>query len=242
MSCRVNRNSTSNSEVKKFCGVCQKAGLSEREYTSHFTKSSPGPQGIVTCPTILNNECRICFQFGHFKSACPVLAEKERLQKKSDMQERRTNFKKQPIATLPIKDNRGGFSALFDSNSDSDSESDMIVVSGAKRTFAQASKPLNKPIKVEPKKEEWPALTSKPVVKQEPTEKLSFATVISNPAPVKKIENSRPNICGFKVLTTSKDGNLTETPLKKWTKFQNWADVESSDDEDDTEHIDNTAW
>jgi hypothetical protein len=75
-------------EQKKFCSVCQKAGKSEREYTSHFTKSVPGPKGIVICPTILFSECTFCHQRGHWANEdhCPALKEKKRMQKNMQTQ------------------------------------------------------------------------------------------------------------------------------------------------------------
>jgi len=51
---------------KKFCGVCHKKGLAESVYTSHYTKSVPGPKGIVVCPTILSAHCRYCDKTGHW--------------------------------------------------------------------------------------------------------------------------------------------------------------------------------
>ena len=71
-------------EQKKFCSVCHKAGKTEREYTNHFIKSTPGPNGIVICPTILSSECKFCFQRGHWASEehCPSLREKKKREKK----------------------------------------------------------------------------------------------------------------------------------------------------------------
>lgn len=63
----MNRFTTSE---KKLCGVCKKAGKSEKEYTSHFIKSVAGPNGIVVCPTILQNRCFKCNQMGHFSDHC----------------------------------------------------------------------------------------------------------------------------------------------------------------------------
>jgi len=55
---------------KKFCGVCKDAGKSKSEYTSHFIKSTPGPNGIVVCPTIIQNKCGKCNKYGHFTGHC----------------------------------------------------------------------------------------------------------------------------------------------------------------------------
>lgn len=73
-------------EKTKYCSVCHKAGKSEREYTSHFIKSIPGPNGIVICPTILSSECKFCFKLGHWASEeyCPALREKKKREKKEE--------------------------------------------------------------------------------------------------------------------------------------------------------------
>lgn len=238
MSVRINRNysrstpASTEKPVKKFCGVCQKAGLSEGEYTSHFTKSAAGPQGTVICPTILNNECSFCYQFGHFKSACPVIIERDRQEKKSEMYEKRAQHQKKPVVSAVVPVNRGRFSAL-DSDSDSESESFETPTKSVatKRTFTQA----NKPVKVE-KVEEWPALSTKRVNEVGTTDKPSFATVISTPAPV-KVAQSGPNICGFTVI--SKTGTVHKPSNKKDYFRSNWADDSDSDDDD---YEDNTAW
>jgi len=215
--------------VKKHCGVCQKAGRSESEYTSHFTKSVPGPQGIVTCPTILCNECSYCYERGHFKSACPQLAVKEKMQKRSGYQEKSVTSqkKKSELPIIPV--GRGGFSAL--AASDSDSEEDRTI--GKKRTFAKID-----PV---PVKEAWPALatTAVPVKPEKP----SFASVISAPAPVKKEDTSRPNICGFTVLTKGGAKPVAPAPVyyerNEAEKVayarakKSWAESDSDDDEDE---------
>ena len=64
-------------QKKTFCKVCFDANKSEEEYTSHFLKDRPGPDGKVVCPTLLSTECRYCHEHGHFKSHCPVLEERK---------------------------------------------------------------------------------------------------------------------------------------------------------------------
>jgi len=51
--------------------VCRDAGRPESEYTSHFVKDQPGPNGKVVCPMLLNQACRICEKPGHTSSYCP---------------------------------------------------------------------------------------------------------------------------------------------------------------------------
>jgi len=58
----------------KFCNVCKQAGKSEREYTSHYTKSAT----IVTCPTLLAQRCGWCNNLGHTPKYCKILTEKKR--------------------------------------------------------------------------------------------------------------------------------------------------------------------
>ena len=65
-----NNNTSSSSNNKSFCKVCKDAGCSESQYTSHFVKDQPGPNGKVVCPTLLNQACRICNQTGHTSSYC----------------------------------------------------------------------------------------------------------------------------------------------------------------------------
>ena len=55
---------------KAFCKVCFDAKKPESIYTSHFVKSTPGPDGKIICPTLLNQACRNCGQPGHTSSYC----------------------------------------------------------------------------------------------------------------------------------------------------------------------------
>jgi Nanos RNA binding domain len=55
----------------KFCKVCYDAGHPFADYTDHFVKDQPGPDGKVVCPTLLNQACRICAKTGHTSSYCP---------------------------------------------------------------------------------------------------------------------------------------------------------------------------
>ena len=199
--------------AKKYCGVCQKAGLSEKEYTSHFTKSAPGEKGIVICPTILNNECSFCFKLGHFKSACPAIAERDRIEKKRAAEEKRQYYKQQEQRATEVKkstSSRNAFAALRDS---SDDEAPVSL----KRTHSVANEI----------KEEWPALST--VAAKPVCNKPSFASIAANPVPVKKID-PLPNICGFTVIT--KEG-VQHPPPKAPVETKRCSWVDMSEDEDD---------
>jgi len=65
------RNNTVAASATPYCKVCHDAGKSKSEYTSHFVKDQPGPNGKVICPTLLNQACRICHKVGHTSSYCP---------------------------------------------------------------------------------------------------------------------------------------------------------------------------
>jgi hypothetical protein len=60
----------SKTKTNTLCVVCRDAGKTEKEYTSHFVKDQPGPNGKVICPTLLNQACRICGKTGHTSSYC----------------------------------------------------------------------------------------------------------------------------------------------------------------------------
>ena len=72
--------SANNHSVKKFCKVCNDAGKSEKEYTSHYVRSMPGPNGKVICPTLLNQECKYCFKRGHTVKFCTLLEKSKKTQ------------------------------------------------------------------------------------------------------------------------------------------------------------------
>jgi len=57
----------------KFCKVCQDAGKSESEYTSHNVRESKDPKSKTLCPTLLSQECRHCFRKGHTVKYCSIL-------------------------------------------------------------------------------------------------------------------------------------------------------------------------
>jgi hypothetical protein len=65
-------NKSVNKSVKPFCKVCQDAGKTEAEYTSHFVRRTTDPNSEVTCPTLLATECRYCHGLGHTLSRCPI--------------------------------------------------------------------------------------------------------------------------------------------------------------------------
>ncbi len=57
---------------KSFCKVCQDAGKSESIYTNHNVRQTQDKNSPVTCPTLLAQECRVCYKRGHSSKYCPL--------------------------------------------------------------------------------------------------------------------------------------------------------------------------
>ena len=67
-----------------FCNTCKIAGKSQREYTSHNTKTKNAKTGKVdvTCPVVLAAVCTYCNGTGHWKKYCKILEKDEKNTKK----------------------------------------------------------------------------------------------------------------------------------------------------------------
>jgi hypothetical protein len=73
----------------KFCKVCYDAGLPVANYTDHFVKDQPGPNGKVVCSTLLNQACRICQKTGHTSSYCSQYRRREEPRREEPRREER---------------------------------------------------------------------------------------------------------------------------------------------------------
>jgi hypothetical protein len=71
-----------------FCKVCYDAGLPVADYTSHYVKDQPGPDGKVVCPTLLAQKCLNCGVPGHTTNYCPEKLRGERERSERDREER----------------------------------------------------------------------------------------------------------------------------------------------------------
>jgi len=154
-----------NSKVapKPFCKVCHDAGKTEKEYTNHFVKSEPGPNGKVVCPTLLAQECRFCFEAGHTAGYCPVIAANKKAEEKALRLAVRKEKSQAPKPNV-VKKPANVF-ALLGSDSDSDEPVSKKVInkSNINSTKIVSAKPAAKPAAKEVK-EEFPALPSNPKV------------------------------------------------------------------------------
>ena len=130
--------------VKPFCKVCHDAGKTEKEYTSHFVKSEPGPNGKVVCPTLLNQVCRYCYNLGHTAGYCPIIAEnKAREEKEQKIKAKQDAFEKREAekATPKVVEKKKptNIFAALDDSSDTDKEV---------KTVAKKNKKSNKVVPV----------------------------------------------------------------------------------------------
>lgn len=112
---------TTKVNTKPFCKVCHDAGLSEKEYTSHYVKSEPGPQGKVVCPTLLAQECRFCFGLGHTASYCPIIAVNKKAEENAL---RKIALSEKKIITEPKRCEKKSTNTFSSFNSDDDSGTD----------------------------------------------------------------------------------------------------------------------
>lgn len=71
-----------------FCKVCYDVGLPVADYTDHYVKDQPGPNGKVVCPTLLAQKCLNCGVPGHTSNYCPEKLRGERERSERDRQER----------------------------------------------------------------------------------------------------------------------------------------------------------
>ena len=58
------------------------------DYTDHFVKDQPGPNGKVVCPTLLAQKCLNCGVPGHTTNYCPEKLRGERARSERDREER----------------------------------------------------------------------------------------------------------------------------------------------------------
>lgn len=142
MSFRNNNNKQSN---KPFCKVCFDAGKAEKEYTSHYVKTEPGPNGKVVCPTLLSLTCTYCSGSGHTASYCKVLEQNKKAEAKAL---RRVKFAEKLItekSSEKKKKQANLFDELNENDSDEEPDNEATVETGKQE------------IKV---KEDFPALCS----------------------------------------------------------------------------------
>jgi len=155
------RNNTTNAkkqvvERKPCCKVCQDAGKSEKEYTSHYVRSLPDRNGktIVTCPTLLAIECKYCFEQGHTTKFCPVIAANTKAVNKKKWQEAKQEEEKKKTETAkkPTQKKNASKFSILDIGSSSETEEEE-----SNPTLQSKTVTISKAVTF---KEEFPSLSS----------------------------------------------------------------------------------
>jgi hypothetical protein len=223
MSSRINNNNQS-AVKKSYCKVCHDAGKPESVYTSHYVRSLPDRTGktVVTCPTLLDTECRFCHKNGHTTKFCPIIASNKKSDEKTERHIKHQQETKKET-TKHQQSKATGFTALYiDSDSDDDHD--------------DHEKPVKQNVdkKVSIIVDEFPALcpvkTFKPII-------TGYAAAIAmNPAIVLRYKNEQ------EFTERLRRPILNELlPMKKKTEVQvqvkkSWADWSDSSDGDDDDY------
>lgn len=147
---RNQRSTNTATAAKKFCGICKAIGKTEQEYTNHYTKSAPGPKGVVTCPVILTSVCKCCSKQGHFADHCPKRNEKKNETINVEIRMKSTTAvqkKSNPTAAASSLSSTNRFNLLRDLEDDHEPVS-VISTPPLKKTFSSvlASAPMKPPL------------------------------------------------------------------------------------------------
>jgi len=111
-----------------WCAVCKSAGRPESEYTSHFVKDKPGPEGVVVCKYLLSMTCRYCKKTGHTPKHCDVLKHRNILNKNNnvDKSKKFESFVSKPLLVAPKTcDTQNAFDLLSQESGDDDDHDEL---------------------------------------------------------------------------------------------------------------------
>jgi hypothetical protein len=201
-----------------YCDTCYRKGLSEKEYTSHYTKSEPGPRGVIVCPTILNSVCRSCGGKGHWASEkfCPLM------RRASKVREVR---KEQKPDVVVAKTNQNRFAALLDNEGHAVVVSDSVASTASLASLASLKT-------VASLKPSWADMAKKPAVLV-PKEEPSPLTILKSNDSCYPKENRTPFMSDFaekeayKILQERKAAGCFDKE-----KRCSWLDSDSEDEEE----------
>ena len=213
---------------KMFCKVCQDAGKSESEYTTHYVRSRDrSGNSTVTCPILLQTECRFCYTKGHTTKYCPAIAAKNKERGGAMVfpeihvpaKEQKKTSAKEPIK-IPTTNKKvfHGFSAL--ANLDSGDEDYFSALANLDSGDKDES-----------------LIQAKPAPKTHPSW-ADIATVATKPAIVPQAVDPYEN---YTLLTQTvvhkrryeEDPSPKSIPIPTRKVHCNWADAESSESDDD---------
>ncbi len=189
---------------KMCCKVCCDAGKEYNVYTSHRPRDR---NGVVVCPTLLEQECRYCFKKGHTPKFCPALQDKEKDKEKRSAKAVRTdafhreNLSRASMPKMLTNKRVASFAALMD---DSDEEEEDVITMSANVTLRPGQESYADMLKK----------ASIPKKREEPMCAIPTRFEPTNRAGASILDVRSPRIAG---------------------KIWNWADCESSDDDEEEE-------
>jgi hypothetical protein len=225
-------NNRKQSVAKKFCKVCQDAGKSESEYTSHFVRDSPGPNGKVICPTLLSQNCRGCGINGHTYKYCPLIKqnmkEDRREQRWKQSEEKLVQSVKIPQEKKEVKEivvKSGKYASILMSSS-SDEEDDVPE----KKIAHKKARILDEDEKVVPANTYASRLIAPAPPKME-NPKVKFLEEVKKPEPVIEVVT--------RICTKEEKEEIKHLVKKAMSTKCSWdessSDEEESDDEEEEE-------
>ena len=212
----IKKQSNNKVEKKPFCKVCQDAGKSESEYTSHYVRSLPDRTGktTVVCPTLLATECRYCYELGHTTKFCPVIATNKKAEEKALRQADLKQAQEKKLATKAKAP-----SSIFAAFAESDSEDEHV----SKVSTKVSTKVI---------KEEFPALSSCAAAQVKPVAMSGWAVVASKSAAQYENEKYEQELIAksIKRMTplTMKTVVVPQVARKSWA---DWSDSEDEEEE-----------
>jgi len=150
------KNTTAVAKKTPYCDTCYRKGLSEKEYTSHYTKSEAGPRGVIVCPTILNSVCNACGGKGHWANEkfCPLMRREAKNKNRVEREHKVSAAVVKPV----VKMNQNRFAALLDDEGDAVAPPVSIKTIASTPSWADMAK---KPAVLIPKEESSPLTTLK---------------------------------------------------------------------------------
>lgn len=221
-------NNRKQSVAKKFCKVCQDAGKSESEYTSHFVRDSPGPNGKVICPTLLSQNCRGCGINGHTYKYCPLIKqnmkEDRREQRWKQSEEKLVQSVKVPQEKKEVKEivvKSGKYASILMSSS-SDEEDDDVP---EKKIAHKKARILDEDEKVVPANTYASRLLA-PAPQKVENPKVKFLEEVKKPEPVIEVVT--------RICTKEEKEDIKNLVKKAMSTKCAW-DESSSDEEDSDE-------
>jgi hypothetical protein len=233
----ANNNKSMNSKKTQsstpYCKVCEDAKQPKHVVTSHSVRKN----GVVVCPTLLSQQCRYCHKSGHTVKYC---VEQKKRQEQQEHQQRQEEHQRQARQQQqrPILPVQNAYSSLYDSDEEDapsqeqeqeqEQRSSMTEEDITRWEFQQSINQNNIEAAKARASTNWSgsyaAACLKPKADSAPAPVKQLPAVIT--APVKPY---------IPIYATVK---YDPTKPKSWTNY----DLYSSDEEDEDEEVEDTAW